>query len=339
MVGGYPEHCDTQFRPSPDANYLSLATTRGIFRIPGSIRAINALQDYYCHIEKDGSDITGTVRCATLPAHIKASPHDVASTFKRLLGGLPGGILGSLPVFDALVAIHSQLQGDPEFNKTKESKVRGRLVALAIGTMESQFQRELVCAVFGILSVIGRAAEIAPREDESGRPLPTSDLMGYNALGIVFGPLLIGDLLDSYTMKLANPTYGLLLFPSTPPKLRKERLKKVKPSEEVAGPMTVDKIHVANDITEMLITHWREVVRHMKSLQVLKTKRDEQVRDLRHGGLLRSSASDSFVIRKPRGWDSGRPSQRASVRSVSPTPYTPTPASELLLCSINLVRD
>ena len=123
------------------------------------------------------------------------------------------------------IAIHSQLNGEPEYPRTKQTKVRARLIALAIGTIKSQYRRELMCAVFGLLSLIGRVAEVSPREDEDGRPLPTADLMGYNALGIVFGPLLIGDLLNQYTMKVVTPSVGMLLFPMSPPKFRKERRK------------------------------------------------------------------------------------------------------------------
>ncbi|GJN74874.1 hypothetical protein PLICBS_008967 [Purpureocillium lilacinum] len=180
------------------------ATTRGLFRIPGSVRIVTALFDHYCYLAKDSDDIASTVRCANLPGHIPYAIHDVASTFKRLLSVLPGGILGSLALLDALVAIHSQLNGEPEFPRTKQTKVRARLIALAIGTVKSQFRRELICSVFGLLSLIGRAAEVTPREDKDGRPLPTGDLMGYTALGIVFGPLLVGDLLDQYNMKLAK---------------------------------------------------------------------------------------------------------------------------------------
>ncbi|KAK5663119.1 hypothetical protein OQA88_6536 [Cercophora sp. LCS_1] len=251
----------TCFRATAQYLVQHAADTRGVFRIPGSVRIVNALYDYYCAEADTDEIISSTIRCPNLPQHIRAGTHDVASTFKRLLAGLPGGILGSLSLFDAMVAIHSQLKGNPEFTRTKQTKLRGRLIALAIGTVRSQFRRELICAVFGLLCLIGRTAEKAPREDEHGRPLPTADLMGYNSLGIVFGPLLINDLINSYTMKLADPGAGLVLFPVTPPRTRKEK-QKAKVTEEDSRIQSVDKIHVANAIAEMLITHWREVVKH-----------------------------------------------------------------------------
>lgn len=241
-----------------------------------------ALSQYYLGVEKGADRVTNTIRCPSLPLHIKCGVNEVASAFKKFLASVPGGILGSLGLFDAMAAIHSQLHGDPEFTRTKQSKVRARLVALAIGTVKSQYRRDLICAVFGLLCMVGRAAETAPREDEFGRPLPTADLMGYNALGIVFGPLLIGDLIEGHSMKLATPDSGLQLFPLTPTKLRKERQKRMATLEEKSTiALTVDKMHAANNITEMIITHWRDVVKHLKSLEVLKSKKDRAVADNR----------------------------------------------------------
>ncbi|KAF5644535.1 Rho-GTPase-activating 6 [Fusarium sp. NRRL 52700] len=293
-------------------------TTRGIFRIPGSIRVVNVLFDYYCCT--DNIDITNTVRCANLPMHVQASVHDVASTFKRLLSVIPGGILGSLALFDALVAIHSQLQGDPEFPRTKQTKVRARLIALAIATVQSQFRRELICAVFGLLSLIGRVAETTPREDEEGRSLPTGDLMGYNALGIVFGPLLIGDLLGLYCTKLVAPKASSLVLPLKSPRSRQDRNGRKTLGNEIGAPPTMDKILIANTIAEMLIVNWRDVVRQMKSLGMNRPHpRPTSPQD--------DTNENGFVIRKPQGWDRewrGNEAGDEIPREDSPEPPTPT---------------
>jgi hypothetical protein len=267
--------------------------------------------------------ISGTVRCPTLPEHIRCDVHDVASAFKKFISGLPGGILGSLPLFDAFISIQSQLHGDPELTRTKQSKIRARLIALAIATLKSQYRRELICAVLGLLCLIGRTAETSRREDDRGRPLPTSDLMGYGPLGIVFGPLLVGDLLENYTMRLANPHGGLVLLPISPPKSRKEKQKKTKGTEDGTSFNTfVDKIKVANGIMEMLITHWRDVVLHMKNLRALKTLPSRKSIDIigQAAPFLRPSASDSFALRKPPDWDDVKSPIRRVERTMSPTP-------------------
>ncbi|KAM0340858.1 hypothetical protein ACHAPU_010274 [Fusarium lateritium] len=252
--------------------------------------------------------------------HVQASVHDVASTFKRLLSVIPGGILGSLSLFDAFVAIHSQLQGDPEFPRTKHTKVRARLIALAVATVESQFRRELICAVFGLLSLIGRVAEITPREDESGRSLPTGDLMGYSALGIVFGPLLLSDMLGLYSMKLATPKSGLLVLPLRSPKSRQDRHVRKTLQSELPSPPTVDKVLIANSIAEMLIVNWRDVVRQMKSLGMNRQHAPRSVSPRT------DSQENGFVIKKPQGWDRvWREGDRDETqRESSPEPPTPT---------------
>ncbi|CRK29156.1 hypothetical protein BN1708_015497 [Verticillium longisporum] len=311
------------------AQYLAQhgLVTRGVFRIPGSQRIVNALFDYYC-FEGQNEEVARTVRCPNLPTHISAGPHDIASAFKKFLGVLPGGILGSLGLFDALVAIHSQSRAEPEFIRTRQTKIRGRLIALAIGTLQSQFHRELVCAVFGLLSLVGRQAEIAPHEDGLGHPLPTSDLMGYSALGIIFGPLLIGDLLDTYNIRVAHPSSGLLLFPMTPTKLKKERSRSKTMVSEHSP--TVDKILIANEIAEMIITHWRDVVRNLRSLSVLAGKgrsKGNSNGDLAsRRGFLRSSASEPFKLKRPPGWEDHSPDMPGAGRTGSPTLDTPTPA-------------
>lgn len=286
------------------------------------MRVVNELYEFYCADQARG-DVANTVRIPNLPSHIPVGVHDVASCFKKFLAGIPGGILGSLSLFDALIAINSQLYCEPEFSRTKQSKIRARLIALAVSTLRSQFRRELICAVFGLLCMLGRAAETAPREDEHGRPLPTSDLMGYNALGIVFGPLLLGDMLGSHAVKLADPCSGLFIVPTPPsPKSKKEKKKVKDAAEENQQPfLNVDKIHVANDITEMLIANWRDVVRQMRNLEgdltILRRRSHTSFskNEPRRSSSFRES-SDSDVSGRKRSIDRHKPF--VSNRSVSP---------------------
>ncbi|KAH6611604.1 rho-gtpase-activating 6 [Trichoderma cornu-damae] len=312
------------------AQYIAQnATTRGIFRIPGSVKVVNSLYDYYCYTGNNGPAVSGTVCRATLPTHIPYSVHDVGSTFKRFLSALPGGILGSLTLFDAFIGIHSQLQGQPEFPRTKQTKIRARLIALAIGTIESQFRRELICAVFGLLSLIGRIAEVSPHEDCDGRPLPTNDLMGYSALGIVFGPLLVGDLLDRYAMKLATPTSGLLLFPMSPRKQRRDRQRAKMAKDLQPAFLEVDKVMVAINIAEMLIANWRDVVRQMKALGTHVHHDTASMRFKR--GDVHSSTSESLVASAPVDSDvfamgDGDTGDVAVDRDCSPEPEAPSKA-------------
>jgi hypothetical protein len=239
--------------------------------------------------------------------------HDVASTFKRFLSCVPGGILGSLALFDAFVSIQNQLHTDPEVSTKAQSQIRSRLIALAVATLKSQYRRELICTVFGLLSLIGHTTETGCKGDKPGGPLPTSDLMTYGPLGIVFGPLLIGDLLDSYNLRLAKPHGGLVILPVSPPKSRKEKQKERRKSaasshDALCFTAHVDKIKVVNSITEMLITHWREVVVHMKACHALRIVRRQRSLAKRASKRpsLRPSASESFAPRLVPSWNNGK---------------------------------
>ncbi|KAJ3482408.1 hypothetical protein NLG97_g7577 [Lecanicillium saksenae] len=264
-------------------------------------------------MDKSGADISGTVRSATLPLHIQYSVHDIASTLKRLLSTLPGGILGSLLLFDSFIAIQSQLNAEPEFPRTNQTKVRARLIALAIGTIESQYRRELICAIFGLLSMIGRIAELAPREDEAGLPLPTTDLMGYGALSICFGPLLIGDLLPTYTMKIAAPDSGLVVLPPATQQIRKETRRSRSGSSARNVQPAVDKILIANRVTEMLISNWRDIVRQMKSLGTHRRRHTSGGSFSRPS--LRPSASETFLTKVPKDYSRLRPNSAIVTRN------------------------
>ena len=294
------------------------AETRGVFRIPGSVRIVNSLYNYYACADSDVDGISSTICRLDLPSHIKAGPHDVASTFKRLLSGLPGGVLGSLSVFESLVSLQGQRGGEVESTKAKQPKIRARLIALAIGTATPQLRRDLICAVFGLLCLIGSAAEKAPREDEHGQPLPTSDLMGYSALGIVFGPLLIGDLLNSYTGDAAQPTFDPAPALDTSRDVKSERRQsKILEDAPPQSALAIDKVHLANSVTEMLITHWQEVVGHMRRLAVLKGGSGFQ-----HGVGLRPSTSALFSMSMPL------PASEPFNAGESPIASSPTPEPE-----------
>ncbi|KFX99997.1 hypothetical protein V490_01538 [Pseudogymnoascus sp. VKM F-3557] len=297
---------------------------RGIFRVSGSHATVAALYDHYASQDEDGDVISDTVRCPTLPENIQCDEHDVASTFKKFLSGLPGAILGKVWLFEALVAIRDQMGVAPELMKTRQSKVRARLIACAIASHPSRFQRDLICAVFGLLCMIGRASEVALREDADGRPLPTNELMGYGPLGTVFGPLLVGDLIDECNPRRGEVSVEISQGKSLPKK--KSRHRKPKSAEEslLETKIASDKLKIAGGVAEMLITHWRDIVRHMKNLNNVGSSLVQQHLEERGKGkhpLLRASTSEYFLKRPP---DFGPVNQGQSPgfeeRSDSPTP-------------------
>lgn len=275
---------------------------------------VSELYDYYC-VNIDEVDIATTVRSPNLPFHINCSVHDVASVFKRLLAGLPGGILGHVSLFDALVSIHRMFSAGGQGPNVVAScnLVRARLIALAIEAVPSPLQRELICAVFGLLCLVGRAAEAAAaREDVYSSRFPNSELMGFGPLGIIFGPLLLGDFLGHYSSETSEDAISSFFLPpnfsGTPsPRSRTDRRRKSAVSDKrslIAASLTLDKVLLANNIAEMLVTNWTLVVEQMDSLAIMRKQSltqhpflDAQQRLPR---VLRPSRSETFSDFKQR---------------------------------------
>ncbi|KAK4143743.1 uncharacterized protein C8A04DRAFT_12035, partial [Dichotomopilus funicola] len=282
------------------AQYLTQNGTeiRGVFRVPGSVRVVNELYAHYC-TDGNADEISSTTHAPNLPSHIKAGAHDVASTFKRLISGLPGGILGSVSLFDALVSIYEYQNREPETLQPQDPRVSAKLIALAINTVKSELRRDLICAVFGLLCLIGHAAEKAslktPSEGEEGQPVPGSDYMGYNALGIVFGPILLGDLLGLYNApsSATATAAGSAQFPEMLPEGQPGQNKGKAPDDGTQQlTLGVDNIHLANSVTEMVLSHWRLVVGQMKRMDAIKA------------GVWPAS-SEEYALRAPRVQTSG----------------------------------
>lgn len=273
---------------------------------------MEALYNHYATQDDQGDVIQGTDRCPVLPQHIKCDVHDVASAFKRFLGGLPNGILGCMWLYDALISIHGLLDSDLRAPKTKQSRVRARLIALAIASIPSRSERDFICAVMGLMSMIGSAAEIVHTDEDDLRALPMSELMNYKALSIIVGPLLLGEMLDSYGIKspsqISNDGHFHTPGCSPPKSFRRSHKKFGTRNERASIEFHAEKIRLANAVTEMLITHWQDVVRQMKDLGALKSVRDCQLR-MKSDRNLRHSISQSYVLPKPRIWDG---SNRAS---------------------------
>ncbi|PNP44376.1 hypothetical protein TGAMA5MH_03982 [Trichoderma gamsii] len=242
------------------------ANTRGIFRVSGSERVVEEFSRYYDPHSTHQATALGTVRANTLPAHITHTIHDVASTFKRFLSRLPGGVLASPTLFNAFVAIHEKLDGPSELPSAYRTWLRARLVALAIDSIKSKSIRHVICAVFGLLNMIGRITELSPEESVDGRPLhPDQQFLDYKGLGVCIGPLLTND----PPLKPVQPTSGRLPLSWSSKLLRRRTQMAIdddKARDAKAGEAIVKRAMVAAAVAEMLITHWRDVVHQLKDL-------------------------------------------------------------------------
>ena len=137
-----------------------------------------------------------TVDSDCLPTDIDYTVHEMATTFKRLIRRLPGGLLGP-HLFETFrnIIFKFKLQADPagvhQFNP-REGAV---LIAMATRCEESLPRIALIWAVLGLAGVVGNETEEAKRRGN------TADLTDYRKLGYIFGPLLLGE---AYENSLKN---------------------------------------------------------------------------------------------------------------------------------------
>lgn len=252
-------------------DYIGL-TAPGLFKVPGSSATTYALYDYYQRQVEDskGSEVVHGVSLAQLPSHIQYSVNDVAHLFKKLLSGLPGGLLGSPAVFQSLYSIQSSLFASPEMSEERITKVRARMIALAIASLNLHFRISLICAVFGLL----KAVALATRQATHSKIINKAEaftLMKEDALGIVFGPLLLGDKSDQILVEPLNERGGLLVLPhlSPSPSIKRSKSRFGKKDKEYAKSQE-EKIKRAALVTEMIIEEWEEVVIQLRKIGALE---------------------------------------------------------------------
>jgi len=166
-----------------------------------------------------------------------------------------------------------QLQLAPDKMPTDGVTDCVHLIAMAIGTVNSQMRRDLICAVFGLLSLVGHMTELAEIEETmkpQKTPLPSSE-MGYAALGVVFGPLLLGELPgDSYLGPSDGPSGRKAPPHRSPTKISEATLNGGGGS---GRDLTGLQVHSANRVAQMMATHWRDVVCHMRTVGMYRVVR------------------------------------------------------------------
>lgn len=132
--------------------------------------------------------VEATIGSPSLPTHIALTTHDIASAFKKTLRDIPGGILGSIALFKALKEIQALKVDAPLMSK---------LTALALLSLKSHQRFALVCSVFGLLAFLKH--DPGTQDGSSGFHTLKSfspETMSSQALGVVFAPLLVGDLAE-----------------------------------------------------------------------------------------------------------------------------------------------
>lgn len=241
-----------------------------MFKVPGNPTTIYALYDYYQkQFEENNEPVVQTISLAKLPSHIRYNVHDVTHLLKKLLYCIPGGLLGSPAVFQALYNIHSFVSPDPSLGDHISSKVKPRMIALALASINLHSRISLICAVFGLLRAVSLASgfEMEPRLRD---PHETFTAMKEDALSIIFGPLLLGDKSDQILVPENEDRGGLLHPKPVPTTNATPKLSKYTGRHgSTYTKMQTGKAKRAALVCEMLISSWEDICYQLKKIDAL----------------------------------------------------------------------
>ncbi|KKK18635.1 hypothetical protein AOCH_006409 [Aspergillus ochraceoroseus] len=205
-------------------NYLRCfaPTVPNLFLDDGDMETSVQTYEYFANqvlsAEKEQETIQMTMRSSRMPSFIeegtithtesRSAGHvlGVALTFKALLAGLPGGILGSRQLHRILVHIYygrpSKAPIEPPGSRlvglSPKSYTKVKAISLAMVALTSPMQLNLICAVFGFCSLLlhesERMFELERRKLRGSvrRPSgPSGARLSEDRLGDIFGPLLM----------------------------------------------------------------------------------------------------------------------------------------------------
>ncbi|KAK3166885.1 hypothetical protein OEA41_010010 [Lepraria neglecta] len=249
----------------------------GIFRVSGQSTTINALYDFYDHQfyhAGSPSKVEETVGSGLLPTNIEHTIPDVASLFKKILIGLPGGLLGIVELFEVIRDILLNMAPDPELSSLENTLLRAKLIALAVLSVTSTYRVYLIQAVLGLAAYFGSEAERAEAEcaatdDQGQRHQPKSELMGYQSLGVVLGPLLLGDLTDKVDVSKCESQEAAPRT-STDSMKRSKKQKRNSAQNKLEKDATlsahVDRAKLTASIMQLLLLIWKDVVSQFREI-------------------------------------------------------------------------
>lgn len=277
------------------------------------------MYDYYDHqFAQAGSPsrVEETVGCGQLPSHLEYTVPDVASVFKKILIGLPGGLLGSLELFEAFRDILHHLDFDRDMPDPDRTTLRARLIALAIMSMTSTYRVYLIQAVLGLVAYFASEAERLQTEISTmdGQEQPSqanSELMGYQSFGVVLGPLLLGDLTNKIDIS-SRESQEDATGPSTDmsKKIKKPKRTTVLNKLEKDANLTaqVDRANLTAGIMHLLLLNWKDVVKQLQQIHGTSSLQSKSLsrpkNDLNNAGSrlsLRASNEDMLFIDYLRG--------------------------------------
>ena len=277
------------------------------------------MYDFYDHqFAQAGSPsrVEETVGCGQLPAHIECTVPDVASVFKKILIGLPGGLLGSLELFEAFRDILHHLNFKPDMADPERTALRARLIALAIVSVDSTYRVYLIQAILGLVAYFASEAEriqaeISVMDGQEQQTQAKSELMGYQSFGVVLGPLLLGDLTNNIDISSRESQEDATGPPTDiTRKIKKQKRNTALNKLEKDANLTaqVDRANLTADIMHLLLLNWKDVVKQLQRIHGTFTSQSRSIsqpkNDLNNAGSrlsLRASNEDMLFIDILRG--------------------------------------
>ena len=150
--------------------------------------------------------------------------------------------------------------------------LRAKMIALAISSVASDYRLNLIQAVLGLVSYLGHEAEKVQKEtasaDEDQAP---SELMSYRSLGVVLGPLLLGNLTDSAVHGNSEGHSGTprtSLEMDSAKKFRKHKRKHsdMKLDQSATLAAFVDRANRTAIVMQQLLSLWPNVVKQLRDI-------------------------------------------------------------------------
>ncbi|KAI2707133.1 hypothetical protein CBS147317_638 [Penicillium roqueforti] len=179
--------------------------TPEIFVQPGDLKVAIRLYEHFAsqvlEAEKDESKISLTMRVVAMPQlrEDSAPVLSVAWALRAVLAGLPNGILGSVRLYRILRAMYYHWTPNPSHllrvpdcisEASPTTAARVQLICLALIALAPEMQLDLICAVFGLLSLLVNVETDAQDPGMELRDPVASP--NFHELARVFGPLLLG---------------------------------------------------------------------------------------------------------------------------------------------------
>ncbi|CAA17813.1 Rho-type GTPase activating protein Rga6 [Schizosaccharomyces pombe] len=215
-------------------HFLSLNALHvpGIFRISGSGPVIKAITEYFYSPPHFWLDETSEIfKRIGFPSYI-----DIAAVLKRYIMLLPGGLFTHKDILNLLVPLYV------DSSRVKVPiDIRNEMAALCFSQIDSYVRFSILCSLLALLHQIATRTQELENGMENTKD---STLMKPEALGIIFGPLLLGNSSTDLSKSCPSGNVNDLMRFET------------------------EKARVEAKIVEGLIIHWPEVLLKINSLDI-----------------------------------------------------------------------